>query len=51
MPDDAFRDGRAQVLTALLELPSIYRLDLLRAAWEEKARANLSRELQVLRPA
>jgi predicted metal-dependent HD superfamily phosphohydrolase len=51
VPEDAFRDGRAQVLKALLELPSIYRLDPLRAAWEERARANLSRELQVLRPA
>jgi predicted metal-dependent HD superfamily phosphohydrolase len=50
VPDDAFRDGRAQVLTALLELPSIYRLGPLHAAWEERARANLSRELQVLRP-
>jgi predicted metal-dependent HD superfamily phosphohydrolase len=51
VPEDAFRDGRAQVLKALLELPSIYRLDPLRAAWEAKARANLSRELEVLRPA
>ena len=51
VPEDAFRDGRAQVLKALLELPSIYRLDPLRAAWEERARANLSRELEVLRPA
>ena len=51
VPEDAFRDGRAQVLKALLELPSIYRLEPLRAAWEEKARANLSRELEVLRPA
>lgn len=51
VPDDAFRDGRAQVLTALLELPSIYRLKPLGEAWEERARANLSRELQVLRPA
>jgi predicted metal-dependent HD superfamily phosphohydrolase len=45
VPDDAFKDGRAQVLKALLELPSIYRLAPLRAAWEEKARANLSREM------
>jgi predicted metal-dependent HD superfamily phosphohydrolase len=51
VPEEAFRDGRAQVLKALLELPSIYRLDPLRAAWEQKARANLSRELEVLRPA
>jgi predicted metal-dependent HD superfamily phosphohydrolase len=45
VPDDAFRDGRAQVLKALLELPSIYRLAPLRAQWEGKARANLEREL------
>ena len=51
VPEDAFRDGRAQVLKALLELPSIYRLDPLRTAWEERARANLARELDVLRPA
>ena len=45
VPDEAFRAGRAQVLKALLELPSIYRLAPLRAAWEETARANLEREL------
>jgi len=33
------------VLKALLELPSIYRLAPLRAAWESTARANLEREL------
>ena len=43
--DDDFRAGRAQVLKALLELPTIYRLEPLRAAWEERARANLAREL------
>lgn len=48
VPDDAFRAGRTQVLRALLELPSIYRLQPLRAAWEERARANLARELDVL---
>ena len=32
------------MLKALLELPSIYRLAPLRAAWEERARANLARE-------
>jgi predicted metal-dependent HD superfamily phosphohydrolase len=46
VPDGAFEDGRAQVLKALLELPSIYRLEPLRAQWEEKARANLERELR-----
>ncbi|GAA2647517.1 HD domain-containing protein [Paractinoplanes durhamensis] len=45
VPDDAFKDGRAQVLKALLELPTIYRLEPLRAQWESKARANLEREL------
>ncbi|WP_203814974.1 HD domain-containing protein [Paractinoplanes ferrugineus] len=46
VPDDAFKDGRAQVLKALLELPTIYRLEPLRAAWESTARANLERELK-----
>jgi predicted metal-dependent HD superfamily phosphohydrolase len=43
--DDDFKAGRAQVLKALLELPTIYRLAPLREAWEEKARANLQREM------
>jgi predicted metal-dependent HD superfamily phosphohydrolase len=46
VPDDAFKDGRAQVLKALLELPTIYRLPPLREQWEERARANLRRELE-----
>jgi predicted metal-dependent HD superfamily phosphohydrolase len=46
VPDDGFRAGRGRVLTALLELPSIYRLEPLRAAWEKRARANLERELK-----
>ena len=45
VPDDAVADGRAQVLKALLELPSIYRLEPLRDLWEQRARANLAREL------
>jgi predicted metal-dependent HD superfamily phosphohydrolase len=48
VPDDAFRAGRKQVLQALLELPSIYRLPPLREAWEGKARANLTAELGAL---
>jgi predicted metal-dependent HD superfamily phosphohydrolase len=48
VPDEAFRAGRMQVLQALLELPSIYRLAPLKDAWEEKARANLTTELGVL---
>jgi predicted metal-dependent HD superfamily phosphohydrolase len=46
VPDAAFKDGRAQVLKALLELPTIYRLEPLREQWEARARANLERELQ-----
>ena len=45
--DDDFRAGRGQVLKALLELPAIYRLPRLHAEWEERARANLRRELGV----
>jgi predicted metal-dependent HD superfamily phosphohydrolase len=48
VPDDAFRAGRSQVLTELLKLPSIYRLEPLREAWEDKARANLTAELEEL---
>jgi predicted metal-dependent HD superfamily phosphohydrolase len=36
------------VLKALLELPSIYRHAPLRAAWEDRARANLEAELKAL---
>lgn len=49
VPDDAFRAGRSAVLDALLALPDLYRLPELRAAWEGKARANLTRELAALR--
>jgi predicted metal-dependent HD superfamily phosphohydrolase len=47
-PDDVFRAGRAQVLKALLQLPTIYRLEPTRTAWEDKARANLEKELSEL---
>jgi predicted metal-dependent HD superfamily phosphohydrolase len=45
VPDDAFRAGRARILRALLDLPSIYRLPPLRHVWEARARANLTSEL------
>jgi predicted metal-dependent HD superfamily phosphohydrolase len=48
VPDDLFRAGRAQVLSALLALPTLYRIEPLRAQWEAKARANLTRELTAL---
>ena len=48
VPDDAFRAGRTQVLTALLELPSIYRHAQIRDEWESRAQANLRAELELL---
>ncbi|MEV0001203.1 metal-dependent phosphohydrolase [Micromonospora sp. NPDC050980] len=40
-----FRAGRATVLRRLLDLPALYRLPEPRARWEDRARANLTREL------
>ncbi|GAA4932715.1 HD domain-containing protein [Actinoplanes utahensis] len=48
VPDDAFRGGRSRVLTELLKLPSIYRLEPIREQWEDRARANLEAELAEL---
>ena len=45
VPDEAFRIGRSIVLRHLLELPALYRVPQLHRDWEEKARANLTREL------
>ncbi|WP_229067853.1 metal-dependent phosphohydrolase [Actinoplanes sp. DH11] len=48
VPDDAFRAARTRVLEALLELPSIYRHPEIRAEWEDRAQANLKKELEEL---
>lgn len=48
VPEDVFRAARTRVLTALLELPSIYRHAPIRDAWEERAQANLKAELAEL---
>jgi predicted metal-dependent HD superfamily phosphohydrolase len=48
VPDDAFRAGRADVLHALLALPSLFRTPHGRERWESRARANLSAELAEL---
>ncbi|GLY08032.1 MULTISPECIES: metal-dependent phosphohydrolase [Actinoplanes] len=48
VPDTAFREGRTRVLTALLELPSIYRHAAVRDEWEDRAQANLKAELEAL---
>ena len=43
--DDAWRSGRAEVLTGFLNRPRIFYSDLFRGLYEEKARANISRSL------
>jgi predicted metal-dependent HD superfamily phosphohydrolase len=48
VPDADFAAARATVLRALLELPALYRLPPLAAAWERPARANLEAELREL---
>ncbi|HEX6498066.1 MAG TPA: metal-dependent phosphohydrolase [Micromonosporaceae bacterium] len=50
VPDDDFRAGRAAVLRHLLGQPRLYRSVPDRARWEQRARANLSRELARLDP-
>lgn len=46
--DEDFRAGRAAVLADLSESPSLFRTARGRELWEERARANLARELEEL---
>jgi predicted metal-dependent HD superfamily phosphohydrolase len=48
VPDEAFRIGRSAVLQQLLDLPALFQIPALAEKWEEKARANLTRELATL---
>ncbi|MFE6038153.1 hypothetical protein [Streptomyces sp. NPDC056452] len=48
VPDDAFREGRAAVLRQLLGLPRLFRTPHGVAAWEPRARQNLTTELELL---
>ncbi|MET7331383.1 metal-dependent phosphohydrolase [Nonomuraea sp. NPDC005650] len=48
VPDDLFRAGRAEVLRRLLAVPRLYRTERARELWEERARANMTRELATL---
>ena len=48
LSDEAFTAGRTAVLESLLALPALYRLPAT-AAWEPRARANLTAELGLLR--
>ncbi|MGN9787550.1 HD domain-containing protein [Nonomuraea sp. ZG12] len=48
VPDDLFRQGRAQILRRLLAVPQLYRTPQARELWEGRARANMSAELATL---
>ena len=48
VPDEVFRKGRMQVLTALLEGPGVFRTAPGRQRWEAAARENLLAELATL---
>ena len=49
VPEEAYRLGRARVVTALLAAPVLYRTPAARQRWEAGARANLSSEAALLR--
>lgn len=46
--DDDFRRGRAAVLRDLLAKPTLFHTGLARELWEQRARANVTRELAAL---
>jgi predicted metal-dependent HD superfamily phosphohydrolase len=48
VPDAEFRAGRAAILRALLDRPSLFRTSPAIELWEGRARANLARELATL---
>jgi predicted metal-dependent HD superfamily phosphohydrolase len=51
VPDEFFAAGRADVLAALLELPSLFRTELGKERFEAPARHNVEVELTLLRAA
>ncbi|WP_082598031.1 MULTISPECIES: hypothetical protein [unclassified Kitasatospora] len=48
VPEDAFREGRAEILRQLLALPALYRTDTARNRFDAAARRNLATELTLL---
>ncbi|MFC6235323.1 DUF4031 domain-containing protein, partial [Leucobacter soli] len=48
VPEDRFRAGRAEILRGYLAHPAIYRTAAARQLWEDRARANLEREIAAL---
>lgn len=49
VPDADFAAGRARILSAYLAQPAIYRTATARQLWEPRARANVAKEIEVLR--
>ncbi|WP_055566655.1 HD domain-containing protein [Streptomyces atriruber] len=50
VPDEAFRQGRAEVLRQLMALPRLFRTPYGTSHWETPARENLATELKLLSP-
>ncbi len=48
LDDATFREGRAEILRALLAKPTLFHTRHAREAWEAAARANLEREVAEL---
>ncbi|MCB8942625.1 MAG: hypothetical protein H6658_02500 [Ardenticatenaceae bacterium] len=48
VPDEAYRNGRAQVLQSFLDRERIFRTDVMYAQCEEAARQNIQREMKQL---
>ncbi|MGZ6753102.1 MAG: hypothetical protein ACXVEJ_06505, partial [Nocardioides sp.] len=48
VPDDAFRAGRAAILTDLLAKPHLFHTRHARTTWEAPARAAVAREVATL---
>lgn len=48
VPDDTFREGRANVLRHLLDLPHLFRTPAAHDRWEAPARHNMTTELELL---
>lgn len=48
VPDDTFREGRANVLRHLLGLPRLFRTPVAHDRWETAARHNMTTELELL---
>jgi predicted metal-dependent HD superfamily phosphohydrolase len=49
VPDEAFRRGRVQILQAFLDRPRLYQTEPLYTRLEQRARANLQREIATLK--